>query len=178
MDVIWVCIEACWLFKWGLDTPRAFESRLFGWSFAGHPCIFLIDGIDIYYWPYYYELLIDTHSVTSHMYRSRHKRVGCLCKYVSLAQMIAISCGVLICVPLIWFRGFLYLNMYKQQAVPGFWKYNSNTFARKLAVVTALNSGYEKRGVYFKFYSVQLTPPHSKHYRHTKHMLPHNHDGW
>jgi len=24
---------------------------------------------------------------------------------------------------------------------------------------------------------VQLTPPHSMHYRHTKHMLPHNHDG-
>ena len=22
-----------------------------------------------------------------------------------------------------------------------------------------------------------LSPPHSKHYRHTKHMLPHNHDG-
>ena len=26
-------------------------------------------------------------------------------------------------------------------------------------------------------FSVQLTSPHSKHYRHTKHMLPHNHDG-
>ena len=24
---------------------------------------------------------------------------------------------------------------------------------------------------------VQLTSPHSTHYRHTKHMLPHNHDG-
>ena len=24
----------------------------------------------------------------------------------------------------------------------------------------------------------ELTPPHSKHYSHTKHMLPHNHDGW
>jgi len=23
----------------------------------------------------------------------------------------------------------------------------------------------------------QLTPLHSTHYRHTKHMLPHNHDG-
>jgi len=23
----------------------------------------------------------------------------------------------------------------------------------------------------------ELTPPHSAHYRHTKHMLPHNHDG-
>ena len=23
----------------------------------------------------------------------------------------------------------------------------------------------------------ELTPPHSRHYRHTKHMLPHNHDG-
>ena len=24
---------------------------------------------------------------------------------------------------------------------------------------------------------VQLTSPHSTHYRHTKHMLPHNHNG-
>ena len=24
----------------------------------------------------------------------------------------------------------------------------------------------------------RLMPPHSMHYRHTKHMLPHNHDGW
>ena len=26
-------------------------------------------------------------------------------------------------------------------------------------------------------HSIQLTSPHSTHYRHTKHMLPHNHDG-
>ena len=30
----------------------------------------------------------------------------------------------------------------------------------------------------YNYVSVQLTPPHSKHYRRTKHMLPHNHDGW
>ena len=29
-----------------------------------------------------------------------------------------------------------------------------------------------------KFSRRELTPPHNKHYRHTKHMLPHNHDRW
>ena len=27
------------------------------------------------------------------------------------------------------------------------------------------------------FYEIQLTSPHSTHYRHTKHMLPHKYDG-
>ena len=29
----------------------------------------------------------------------------------------------------------------------------------------------------FKWTEVQLMSPHSTHYRHTKHTLPHNHDG-